>query len=175
MHQATFPSWIGTRAAPPILLKEWKDEISRQDGTFFANSGSDVYEYLIKKVLRVVNNVRSPGQPGWAFLRATAADCIACVVWADGTHNQETPLKSPQAGEPVVAVHHYSWLYRSRAFLLTRAGLGELAALVCPRVTTSPCPSRNSFSFRSSRRGSGETRSLPYNRRCHRGFGRVGR
>ena len=46
-----------------------------------------------------MNNVRSPGQPGWAFLRATAADCIACVVWADGTHNQETPLKSPQAGE----------------------------------------------------------------------------
>ena len=96
------------RASATTFFKTWSSLIARHD-PFYNHirsnsrghwwSSGNVYNYLIAKVFRVVNTVRRPGQAGWAFRMATPSDCIRCAVWANGSHDQSSPLGEPRGDE----------------------------------------------------------------------------
>ena len=81
------------------FLSQWNSEISLRDGAMLAKCGNDVYAYLTEKLFLVLNTVKSPGQAGWAFIMAKRSDLIHCLVWADGTKAQASPLGTPVPGE----------------------------------------------------------------------------
>ena len=89
--------WGGSNAS--TFLSSWNSEISLRDGAMLAKCGNDVYAYLTEKLFLVLNTVKSPGQAGWAFIMAKRSDLIHCLVWADGTKAQATPLGTPVFGE----------------------------------------------------------------------------
>ena len=60
---------------------------------------NDIFDYLMKKVSSVVMTVKKPGHNGWQFRGANGGQCIACLVWANGTHEQSTTLTTPHVGE----------------------------------------------------------------------------
>ena len=86
-------------ASPTAFFNLWKREIAMRDSEFFHRSGSAVYSYLIAKAFSIANTVKAPGQAGWAFRNATPSDVMRCVVWADGTKDQTTPLGVARADE----------------------------------------------------------------------------
>ena len=83
------------------VLNNWWSQALRSDSPFIqAYACTDVHDYLTKKVHYVVATRRSPGQSGYSFYYNGGPDqCLPCLIWADGTHNQETPLGPPQPGE----------------------------------------------------------------------------
>ena len=70
---------------------------------------NNVYRYLFAKVVYVVNTKKGIGEVGWAFAQAEPNDYVCGMVWADGTHEQSSPLAAPRAGErwwPCIFLKH---------------------------------------------------------------------
>ena len=75
------------------------------DPVCFARARHDIFVYLLDKVTQVVNEKRSIGQAGYAFLGARSV-CKG-LVWSAGGKDQETPLQEPQSDErwwPIILV-----------------------------------------------------------------------
>jgi len=87
---------------------EWRSQIVRNDPLVF---NQDVYTYLRNKVTEVVNTKQNIKQPGWSFRATNSSDYVHCVVWADGTRNQERPLTFPVRPDeqwwPCIAIVDY--------------------------------------------------------------------
>ena len=88
----------------PAFYDEWSGTICMHDRMFWTNQRlnageSDVYQYLQLKLRQVLNQVRRVGQAGWSFRQSDMKSITNCLVWADGTHCQETPLTLPSSNE----------------------------------------------------------------------------
>ena len=78
--------------------RHWLAQVSRNDPGSL-QPGDDIFKYLASKVFQVIATTRRIGQAGWSFRSCGHDHCIACLVWADGTHCQSTALVATQAGE----------------------------------------------------------------------------
>lgn len=74
----------------------WEREIKLRDPKVMVEEMT-VYNYLERKLWMILDGVKKPGQPGWAFKMAKGTlELQRCVVWADGTKSgQTTPLGTP--------------------------------------------------------------------------------
>ena len=129
----------------------------------------DMYDYLFNKVRTVVNTVKKPGQAGWAFRMASPSDVVRCLVWADGSKSQETPLTSqPQYGEqwwPCIVLKDpiepdkYPFYCPALAWVHGRPWLVHFSRLRWSQPPASPPSSSSSSSSASSQ--SPSTDALP--------------
>merc|ERR1712232_1488429 len=96
-EQEIEPMDWGTTSSRQYFYEQWGKEIETMDGGAFERSGSNIYKYLIAKLMTVLNNTKKIGSSGWAFY--LEREYVCGTVWADGTHGQELPLQSIQANE----------------------------------------------------------------------------
>ena len=89
-------------AVQGVLQNWWNRVLSFPTELDFirAHNCINVHDYLIQKVHHIVRTKNHIGQPGLAFYyNNDPGQCLPCLVWADGSHNQETPLGLPQPNE----------------------------------------------------------------------------
>ena len=90
------PAMEWASSSPASFFEGWQMEVKRNDPFCFDN---DIYAYLWAKVKEVVLTKRKIGQAGWAFFNSTHSQIVHCLVWADGSPCQTTPLSTPTSGE----------------------------------------------------------------------------
>jgi len=83
-------------SSPEAFFAGWGRQIEWHDAANW-KQGETVYSYLERKLWSILDNVKKPGQAGWAFkmARSPTLQLIHCVVWCDGTKSGQTiPLSS---------------------------------------------------------------------------------
>ena len=98
-------AWGANRSVvEPAFYEKWSDTIAKNDRKFWSehafNGGqSDVYRYIELRVQQVVQNKRAIGEAGWSFKGADMDSVIHCLLWSNGSKDQETPLTTPRSDE----------------------------------------------------------------------------
>ena len=82
----------GQHASEGAFLAHWAWEMHAKDADVFEQCDRDVFSYLTTKVLQVVHNKQKVKEAGWVLLGATPSEFLCCAVWADGTHEQSSPM-----------------------------------------------------------------------------------
>ena len=76
------------------FFSEWERLCAQHDPLSWVSCGGEdggIYAYLNNKLDEILHSKKKIGPAGWRSQRSSNEHRVACVVWADGSHCQETP------------------------------------------------------------------------------------